>query len=173
MVHHRAVLGDGLQRLLPDLVRDCWVQEAQRVAEAVGEHHIVDRVPPERAGWAKLLGVGIDDGPLKNRQQLKRGTLHELCLGIPPRVHAAGSMTLSRSSFDTSICPVTSLGRSSSRIASNASDCCRRFQIIRWWGPTACSNSRSISGGGMRNSAAAKSAGFTAGYAPPVSFEMR
>ena len=110
-VHQRPVLGDRQQRLLDDVVRDRRIEEVKGVAQAVGEDGLVDRVPTEGASRSERLGVGVDDGPPQLGEQIECGILDEFGLGVAPRVHATDSTMASRSRDDTSICPVTSLGR--------------------------------------------------------------
>src|SRR3546814_207877 len=118
---------------------------------SVYEHHLVHRVPSERPVRPERLLPSVDDGPAQLGQQLQRRLFDQPVLRVRPRSHATDPSTnASRSSDDTSICPVTSFGRRRSRISSS-----RRIEKVRVRinsaGPARSLSARSASKSGTRS----------------------
>src|SRR5699024_3925298 len=87
----------------------------QSVPKPVGEEHVVARVAAQRARRTEYLGERVDHRPTELTQQLERRLFDQPLLRILPWCHPTDPSTReSRSSDDTSICPVTSFGRSRS-----------------------------------------------------------
>ena len=121
-VEQGAVARERSGGLLERRVRRLRVQRAQRGEQAMLEDDVATAAAPERPAGAEHLLVRVDGLPAELGEELDGGTLDELVLGEPLRAHAAdSSRSASRSSFETSIAPVTSFGSSRSRMPS--SDC--------------------------------------------------
>src|SRR5690606_18450617 len=107
------------------------VELPHRKPKAVRQYNLVLRIPAKRASGTEGLVERIYTGPTELFQQFHARLLHVERLGTPRLHHAAEpSSTASRSSPDTSICPVTSFGSSMSRRA--ASRAVSRCNVSTW-----------------------------------------
>ncbi len=119
-VHDRAVLGDRLDRLVDDQVRNVGgVELAHREPEPMREYDVVLAVAAQGALRAQGLVERVDRSPAELFEQRHARLLDVVVLRPPRHHHATPTPAVeldetrpSRSSVDTSIWPVTSFGSS-------------------------------------------------------------
>ena len=116
-IHLRPVLDELGQRLLPHQLRHRRIEVPDRIPEPMDEHDIGGRVPPQRPRRPERLLRRADDRPPELGQQIERRLLdHRQLVERIRHQTPAFSTTASRSRSETSIWPVTSFGRSRSRM---------------------------------------------------------
>src|SRR5579884_3245393 len=108
------------------------------------------RVPPESSGRTDSLVVGVDYLPVHFAEKLQGRALDESQLRVRRRAHPVASRTFAKSRLETSIWPLVSFGRRTSRSSARLRAWNMRLADASMWGrirPVNCS-ARSSGGTG-------------------------